>query len=326
MVKIRVALLVILAVICVATLFIVHDCLLPLFFGILIAYLLLPASEFLEKKGVTRFISLCCIYLIFISAIIAIFWIGVPHILSGVMSLESAINNYLVMYTDFNSNLPSFIKNSINAFHIISSEYINKIANIFIGTMSFMFDLFFGIILSFYIIKDREKIATALIGLIPKDWRKFIFSALTDINDVCKQFIRGQLCVGLVLWILTYIGLSIIGIKYAFILGAITGIFDIIPYFGPFLGLAPAIIVAAIDSPYKIISVAIIYLIVQQLEGAIISPKIMGQHVGLHPIITIMAVIIGGRLFGIVGMLIAVPACGIIRAIARETIEAINSK
>jgi len=65
---------------------------------------------------------------------------------------------------------------------------------------------------------------------------------------------------------------------------------------------------------------------VQQLEGAIISPKIMGQHVGLHPIITIMAVIIGGRLFGIVGMLLAVPACGIIRAIARETIEAISTE
>ncbi len=326
MVKIRVALLVLLAIICIATLFIVHEALMPLFFGILIAYLLLPVSEFLESKGVNRFVSLCCIYLIFISVIIAIFWIGVPHIVSGVMSLESAINNYLIMYTDFNSTLPPFIKNSIGAFHGISSEYINKITNVLIGTMSFMLDLFFGIIISFYIIKDREKIATAIIGLIPKGWRKFVFSALTDINDVCKQFIRGQLCVALVLWLMTYIGLSIIGVKYAFILGAITGIFDIIPYFGPFLGLAPAIIVAAIDSPYKIIWVGIIYLIVQQLEGAIISPKIMGQHVGLHPIITIMAVIIGGRLFGIVGMLLAVPACGIIRAIARETIEALSTE
>lgn len=322
--KIKIALLGLLAVICIAMLFMVHDCLMPLFFGILIAYLLIPASEFLEKKGAKRFVSLCCIYLIFISSIISIFWIGAPHIVSGVMSLESSINNYLIMYTDFNSTLPPFIKNSIGAFHGISSEYVNKITNILIGTMGFMLDLFFGIIISFYIIKDREKIATALIGLIPKCWRKFVFSALTDIDDVCKQFIRGQLCVAMVLWLMTWLGLSIIGIKYAFILGALTGIFDIIPYFGPFLGVAPAIIIAAVDSPYKIISVAIVYIIVQQLEGAIISPKIMGQHVGLHPIITIMAVIIGGRLFGIVGMLIAVPACGIIRAIARETIEALN--
>jgi len=323
-VKIKIALLGLLAIICIAILFIVQDCLMPLFFGILIAYLLLPVSKFLEKKGVNRFLSLCCIYLIFISSIIAVFWIGVPHIVNGVMSLESAINNYLIIYTDFNSTLPPFIKNSIGAFSGISSEYVNKLANIFIGTMSFMLDLFFGIIISFYIIKDREIIETALIGLIPKCWRKFIFSAITDIDDVCKQFIRGQLCVAMVLWLMTWIGLSIIGIKHAFILGALTGLFDIIPYFGPFLGVAPAIIIAAVDSPYKIISVVIVYIIVQQLEGAIISPKIMGQSVGLHPLITIMAVIIGGRLFGIVGMLLAVPACGIIRALARETIEALN--
>ena len=324
MITIRVGLLVIFAIICFITLFVVSDSLMPLFFGILLAYLLLPASEFLENKGVNRFLSLCCIYLIFISGVIAIFWIGIPYIINGVMSLESAINNYLIMYADFNSILPPFIRNSIGSLHGISSEYINKITNLLIGTMGFMLDLFFGIILSFYIIKDREKISTALLGLIPKCWRKFVFAILTDVDDVCKQFIRGQLSVAVVLWVMTYIGLWAIGIKYAFILGALTGIFDIIPYFGPFLGLAPAIIVAAIDSPYKIISVFIVYVIIQQLEGAIISPRIMGKHVGLHPIITIMAVVVGGRLFGIVGMLLAVPICGIIRAIARETIQALG--
>ena len=155
-------------------------------------------------------------------------------------------------------------------------------------------------------------------------FRSFALKVTKNIDMILKKFLLGQLGVALIMSLLLLAGLVTLGIKNAVLLAFFAGMFDIVPYFGAFLGAFPAIIVAAVESPKKAIWTAILFIAVQQIEGAYISPKILGNYVGLHPIITIMAVIVGGHMFGIGGMLLAVPACGIIKSIGNEVIDMLS--
>ncbi len=119
------------------------------------------------------------------------------------------------------------------------------------------------------------------------------------------------------------IGLFIIKVKYPIILGIVGGIANIIPYFGPIIGAVPAVAVALIQSPVKALWTIIVFTIVQQIDNAFISPKIIEGRLGLHPVTTILAVLAGGEFLGITGMLVAVPIVAILKVIAKRLVEAI---
>jgi Domain of unknown function DUF20. len=162
-------------------------------------------------------------------------------------------------------------------------------------------------------------------GLIPSKAKGSVLQVASQVNGVLNQFIRGQLLIALVVAIFTTIGYWIIGLPYAMVLGLIAGIFEIIPYFGPFLGAIPALIVAILNSPSKFIWTIIIAVITQQLEGNIFTPKIMGDHVGLHPVYIIIVLWLGGFFFGVLGMLFAVPVTLILNIILKNAYISIVS-
>jgi len=136
------------------------------------------------------------------------------------------------------------------------------------------------------------------------------------VNKVVGRFVRGQLIVSVVVGGLVALGLSLLGVRYALFLGVLAGLFDIIPYFGPVLGAIPALVLAFLRDPLTALWTLLMFVAVQQLEGSVLSPKIVGEQVGLHPLTVIFSVLAGGELLGVTGMLLAVPAAATVKVTA----------
>jgi predicted PurR-regulated permease PerM len=184
-------------------------------------------------------------------------------------------------------------------------------------------DLTLSLIIAYYFIKDSKSFRDGFLSLVPRKWRNGLVNTGREINQILSNFIQGQLLTALIVGILEALGLLLINSKYPFILGLIGGIANIIPYFGPFLGCLPAVALALIESPIKALWTIVIFALVQQIDNAFISPKIIEGKLGLHPLTTILAVLIGGEFFGIIGMLVAVPIFAIIKVILKRSVEAI---
>lgn len=181
-----------------------------------------------------------------------------------------------------------------------------------------LISLFLGVVIAFYLLKDQEfflKLWDDFLDVVlPRKAESMLMHTLIDIHKIVSRFFRGQLLVGLIVGILSSIGLFLIGVDFAIFIGLFAGIANIIPYFGIVLGMVPAVIVSLLDGSIAQAGLSVIVLfIIQQIEGTFIAPKIVGDSVGLHPVFVLLAVIIGGKYFGIIGMLLAVPTAAILK-------------
>lgn len=189
-----------------------------------------------------------------------------------------------------------------------------------------LLNLILGLVIAVYILKDQDFFLnlwdkTLDVLLKPHAESKFR-KILSDIHKILSNFFRGQLIDGLIVGILSSIALFIIGVEFSIFIGMFAGLANIIPYFGPIMGMIPAVTICLLNGEiFKAILSLIILLIIQQIDGAIISPRIVGNSVGLHPVFVLLSVVIGGRYFGIVGMLLAVPSAAIMKSFVLRIIE-----
>ncbi len=205
----------------------------------------------------------------------------------------------------------------INAFVIrISNQLINYFTTIGLNAMN----LILAFVIAFYLLQDKER-CVAVVKKIsytllrPKIYRH-VMVLCHDIDYIFSGYIRGQIIDAIIVAVLTSLALTIIQLDFAIIIGVIAGIFNLIPYFGPIVGFVLAIIIGILDpNPMKAIYGAIAILIIQQIDGWIIVPKVVGECVKLHPVIVLLAILIGGNLFGLMGMLIGVPVAAFIRLV-----------
>ena len=314
----------------------------PVFWGFMLAYLLKPAVDKIEKKLLDisyfknrkkkpRTLAVSLTFII----IIILFGIGLSLLIS------SFSNEFKVASIDSLFQLVNYVSQSLQSFYnaLLESletlqidsealqEYVNKIGNLLatgvagIGNnlvasaqnlSSFITNFLFTIIFSIYFLTDGERIKSY--------WNKFanvVFSEkiknhwsfiVKESDRVFSGYIRGQLLEAVFVGILSSIALTIVGIDYAIVIGVIAGICNMIPYVGPIVGTVLAAIMGLLSgSPIKIIYAIIAMLIVQQIDNNLLAPKIVGESVGLHAVFTMLAIIIGGNAFGLIGMLIAVP-------------------
>ena len=215
-------------------------------------------------------------------------------------------------------DIKGYLSKAIKQVYSYLSVSINSIIKLSAGIGSSIINSFIGLFISFYLLKDYEffkKLYLNSMSLIMNESKfKSLNKTASEINDIISKFIRGQLLVGLIVGLISSIGLSIIGLDFAFLIGFTAGIANIIPYVGPLIGCIPAIIVGLLSpNPIMALWAVLVLLAVQQLDGAVISPKIVGDSMGLHPIFVIMAITIGGTIAGILGMLLSVPIAGIIK-------------
>ncbi|HWR61220.1 MAG TPA: AI-2E family transporter, partial [Clostridia bacterium] len=179
-------------------------------------------------------------------------------------------------------------------------------------------NILLGLILAFYILKDldffKKLYNDTMSVLIKKKDNRKLKNLFADINSIISNFIRGQLLDALIVGILCSIGLFVIRLDFAVLIGMTAGISNVIPYFGPIIGSIPAVIVGLLSgSPVKALLALLVLVAVQQVDSTLISPRVVGDSVGLHPVFVMLSIIIGGAYFGLWGMLLAVPVAAIIK-------------
>lgn len=313
----------------------------PFLLAILMCLLLNPFILFLEKKfKMPRilniflsyfliFLFLCfCIKLIMPSLIDTLNTI-IEEIPNYTTTIASLLNKHLSNNNSLNSILPhiqthldSVLKNAVKMLNTISSDFLIYILSV----TSIVFNTIMGIILSLYILCDKENILKNLKNLLYASVSKKRANAIIDffdiINKIFYHYIIGSLIVSLVVGLITFIAFKFfINIRASLFLSFIVFITNMIPYFGPFIGALLPILMTLSYSPIKALWVAIFLLVLQQIDGNLIAPKIMGEFIGLHPLWIICAVLIGGSLFGLVGVFLSVPVAAVIKTYLDKYIE-----
>lgn len=332
----------------------------PLLIAIVIAYLLYPLTKAIENflrtntlykiknQSVRRVIAIVSSYLLIIGIILGLIW-GIYFMIGGQLSKNTTLTNIMSdisSYLNTNSFSTSSIEDTLKNLNIPFIDnlepYIIQIVTalqkyimINLGSMtsnimsigSSIASFFIAIIISIYILKDSEY----FIAL----WKKLYYLIFREshvgknfseifrlINEVFSKFIRGQLLEAFCVGVLSSIALSIVGIDYAVVIGLISGICNMIPYVGPLVGTILAAVMGLLSgSPIKVIYAIIAMLVVQQIDNNLLAPKIVGDSVGLHAVFTMMAILVGVNVGGLLGMLLAVPVAASIRVLFNKWYE-----
>lgn len=315
-------------------LYLVRGILFPFFVAGLIAYLVNPLIQKLLRRGFSRVGAIVLLFsmLLTIALIFGVF--GLPLVIEELDHLTASLPSYVndiqekfdQFYADFQRiKLPAFVKQIADQTLVKAEQavidFLNRVTDIIFDLISHLTSLLMAPVIAYYLLKDMEIITKGIEGMVPKRHRKEIFQIWVEINAVLSGFMRGQFLVSLFIAAVSTIGLIVLKVNFAVVLGTIAGVFNIIPYLGPILGAIPAVGIALLKSPLKALGVAILFQVVQQIESGFISPKIVGSKVGLHPITVIFAVLAGGQLGGILGMILAVPIAGVVKVILKFTAE-----
>ncbi|WP_265447036.1 AI-2E family transporter [Acetivibrio straminisolvens] len=312
----------------------------PVLMGAVIAYILRPIVLKLESKNISRTKSIILIYLAFgivlTTAVVFIVPIFVDNTREFINTIPEITMEYGEFFNDIlktidSSDWSAEVKNAIyneinNGVNIAENMLVDTLRKTLVGffkSVTGISNIILAMIIAYYIMKDAEFFKKGALSLVPRKWRNEIIGACREINDILSCFIQGQLLTALIIGVMETTALVIIGVKYSPILGFIGGLSNIIPYFGPFIGAIPSVAVALIDSPVKALWTVFAFLVIQQIDNAFISPKIIEGRLGLHPVTTILAVLAGGEFFGIIGMLVAVPVTAILKVILKRLVEAI---
>jgi len=328
----------------IATLFfyiiyLIRVAIIPLILAIAIAYLLTPIVILLQKK-MRRVFAVTITYIIFTGIIFTIFFFIIPIIIDQFRTFMDRFPAYMENLTKI---INDFLQNSVlikSAENLIGKEIIPRDASsitkylisrinleeidIFrrattVGMLVFntVLYLIVGPLLGIYILNYTDKIKTTFIKIIPKRFKNQTTIILERINKVAGRYVRGQILVSIIVGILCTIVLLVLKVDFAILLGSIAGLLNMIPLLGPIIGAIPAALTALFISPLKALLVILLFIAVQQIDNYIISPNIMKYQVGVHPGIIIFSLMAGGALFGIWGLLIAVPTVAILQEILR---------
>lgn len=191
---------------------------------------------------------------------------------------------------------------------------VSRIASIVVALVTAPFILF-------YLLRDGHRLPAYLSRLLPIKKRQSAMNLLIEMNRQVSNYVRGQLIVAFIVAVLFYLGFWIIGLKFALLLGVVAGVLNLVPYLGSFLAMVPAVVVAAMVSPWMLVKVLIVFIIEQTLEGRLISPLVLGSSLKIHPLTIIFVLLIAGKAFGVVGVILGIPGYAVIRVIVTQTFQ-----
>jgi len=304
----------------------VRRILIPFLFAVAIAYLLHPLVDFLQRRRLPRAVAILLVYALLVGLLTLAGVFLVPLIIGQLVRLAEMlpmyveqIQNYLE-YVQANFQrvaLPEAVRAILDErLRLLEGQLLALITQVVeksFGIFSNLFNIILAPIFAFYILNDIDRIRRGFLGLIPARYKSDTLNLLSDVDKVIGGYIRGQLLVATVTGTLIGVGMGLLGMRFAALLGFIAGITDLIPYFGPFIGAVPAVALGLLRSPATAIYVAATFVLIQQIEAAIIAPRIVSQHVGLHPLMVIFSLLVGAELFGVTGLVLAVPTAAALR-------------
>lgn len=296
----------------------------PFIIALFLAYVLNPAVDYLEGKGLKRVWAIACVYVLLFAGV---FFAGsrlIPVLVRELESFGQELPQMTAKSQELIDSLQWHYQNSALP-HSLRAALDNGLASVQTAVQAFaaaavaaIIDLlthFIGLaispVLAFYLLHDWHELSETLLRIMPARWRHETVLVLRDVDKVLAGVIRGQVTVAVIVGILVSCGLYFLDVRYALIIGILAGALDVIPYFGAFIGATPAVTVALLTSPWLALKVALLFFVIHQMEGTIIGPKILGDNIGLHPLAVIFFLFVGEELGGLVGMLLGVPAAAV---------------
>lgn len=322
-----------------AAVFVLRGILLPFVLGMALAYFLDPATDYLGRLGLSRAMSATVLTLVFLIVSIAALLVLVPLLQSQIMTLAARAPEYAGLLRERAEDMLAMVQAKLSpedlerlragvaglagsavawAGKLISELWSGGLALVNLASLVVITP-----IVTFYLLRDWDKMIGKLDHWLPRDHAATIRTQLALIDETLAAFARGQAIVCILLGGFYGIGLSIVGLEFGLIVGLATGLISFVPYFGMLTGFVVGIGLAFVqfDAMTPVALVAMVFVIGQVIEGNIISPKLVGDRVGLHPVWMIFALMAGGALFGFVGVLLAVPMAATIGVLTRFALD-----
>lgn len=302
----------------------------PFLFAIIITYVLSPVVDFGERKGLSRgqalagtYVALAVLVVLLAVYVVPVLLVEINRLIANLPMFVDALQRAILDFEGYYARtaLPPAVREAINQsietnlgkIEEHTATLLGGLVTGVMGVFSSLFNLILGPILAAYMLKDFRKFHRNIENAFAPARRKYINAFMADVDRVLSGFLHGRLIVSLVVGVLAAVALQLLGVRFALILGLIAGLTNLIPYFGPFIGAVPALLLAGLDNWALFFKVGILYLAIQQLDGFVISPRILGTRTGLHPLGVIFAVLAGGVLFGFWGLFLGVPTAAVLK-------------
>lgn len=309
-------------------LYLLRDVILILVVSLVLATALNPWVNALQRRRVPRILATIFIYLAFFGAFIVVLILLIPPIATEITDMAKNFPEYynrvlndFQRFRDFSlqQNLLNSLQSTLESLQTnigqTTAGIFNTVTSIFGGLFAFL-----GVmVITFYILLEDSALKKFLRSVTPVKYQPYVFQHMNRSQESLRLWLKGQLILCLIIGVLAYIGLTIFGVKYALVLALWAGLTEFIPYLGPFLGAIPAVFIALTAGGFlKGLLVVIWFVIIQQLENNLIVPKVMQKAVGLNPLVVIIIMLIGAKLAGLMGLLLAVPFALIIKVFMED--------
>lgn len=302
----------------------------PIIISGFLFYCLHPIVTFLEKKGMKKNLAVVVVMLLLVLAVLLMVMSFIPNLIHQITSLAKKAPGFVTLveqevdkianhpvlknidiqsYLDkWNLSFTNIMKNALTSFGNGLGSFVSSLAGIIMLIVTVPFILF-------YMLKDGDKFLPTVSRFFPKEYKDEISELLMQMSKTISKYISGQMIECIFVGVATSIGYLIIGVDYALLFGFIAGLTNLIPYIGPYIGLAPALFVTIFTDPFKAILACVVVLIVQQIDGNIIYPNVIGKSLSIHPLTIIIILLVSGNIAGLLGMLLGVPFYAVCKTI-----------
>lgn len=308
--------------------------LLPFVVGLAVAYLLDPVADRMEVLRIPRWLATSIAIVVFFGLVIGVFIAISPMLRDQVMGFANALPGYIAKVRPLILGLIDEAGGTERAQTLVEQssgklmEWVAAHMGQVLASGIALFNLFTLILISpvvaFYLLRDWDNIVVRMKALLPRQHLATIDTLLADMDYALSGFVRGQFLVCMALAVLYAFGWSLLGLNYALVLGLIAGLLAFVPLAGPFFASALAVLVALGQFGTDWVKVGLVYVvfvIVQGIEGSILTPNLIGNRVGLHPVWVIFAIFAGGELLGVVGIFLAVPVAAVVAVLSRWLLQ-----
>ena len=306
----------------------------PFLVGALLAYLSDPLADRLEARGLSRTGSVVIVFLVLSALVVIAFLLLLPHLLTQVQLMVERVprvieilNSEIFPFIEANlgvelgrpdlKQVASILTQHWQATGSIATAVLSSVTQSGLAVVAWFANLVLIPVVTFYLLRDWDLMMDRIRELLPRNIEPVVTLWARECDGVLGAFMKGQLVVMLVLGIIYAIGLALLGVDLALLLGITAGLASIVPYLGVIVGIVSSGVAAYVQmqDPMILLGVAVVFGVGQVLEGMVLTPKLVGDRIGLHPVAVIFAIMAGGQLFGFVGVLLALPVAAVIRVL-----------
>lgn len=309
---------------------------LPVTLAMILYYLLRPVLRLLERFRIKRIWGILIIFMGVVGLLTLVTFLILPFLREQLQMLIKEFPQYFMQlltdidaflrtsfvgdyYTGSNFDIDQLMEtlpdNLAGILQDVVASIITGITGFLSTITSFVLSIVIVPFILFYLLKDGEKLPEYILKLLPPRLRDDTREVFGEADRQLSAYIQGQLIVAFLIGVMVFIGFLIIGMKYALLLGVLAMFTSVVPYIGPAIAITPAVIIALVTSPFMLVKLAIVWTVVQLVEGNIISPQVMGKTLFIHPVTIIFVLLTAGSLFGVAGVILGIPAYAILRVL-----------